>query len=313
MSSATDISLTSSERALLTSYEAVIQQGLESFVEVGNALAKIRDARLYRNEFDTFEDYCSRKWSLSRPRAYQFIAAAEVVDDVSTIVDTPKTESQARPLTQVPREQRAEVWQEAVATAPIDERTGEPKITAKHVEQVVAKALDKPTPHVANNSGNNEWYTPPAILEAAREVLGVIDCDPASSEVANQNVKAKRIYTAENCGLAAKKWGSRVWMNPPYAQPLCEQFCGSLVERFKRGEVREAIVLVNNATETAWFQSLAKCASAVCFLSGRVKFLDATNEPRNTPLQGQSVLYFGERFSEFLRVFESLGWSAIVQ
>ena len=197
--------------------------------------------------------------------------------------------------------------------APKSGRKLSSRITAKHVEQVVAKALDKPAPHVSNNSGNNEWYTPPEFLESARIVLGTIDCDPASSEVANRNVKAKKIFTADNCGLSAEKWGSRVWMNPPYAQPLCAQFCESLVTRLNRNEVSQAIVLVNNATETEWFRTLTSAASAVVFPGGRIKFLDATNTPKNTPLQGQCLLYFGLRFSVFLDEFCQYGWGAIVQ
>ena len=48
-------------------------------------------------------------------------------------------------------------------------------------------------PWVTQNTGNNEWYTPPVFIEAARAVMGSIDTDPASCETANQNVKANNV------------------------------------------------------------------------------------------------------------------------
>jgi len=40
------------------------------------------------------------------------------------------------------------------------------------------------TAHVSYNSRENEWYTPPEFIASAREVLGSIDIDPASSDKA---------------------------------------------------------------------------------------------------------------------------------
>ena len=120
--------------------------------------------------------------------------------------------------------------------------------------------------HVAANSGNNEWYTPPDILEHARAVLGGLDLDPASSEVANQHVRASRYFTAEDDGLSQTWPVGRIWMNPPYAQPLVGKFCQRFADEVGHGST--GIALANNATETDWFQTLSACASAICFPRG---------------------------------------------
>ena len=65
--------------------EQVIERGLTTFVEVGNALLEIRDSRLYKDSFSTFEDYCRERWGMSRPRAYPLIEAAEIMSNLSTI------------------------------------------------------------------------------------------------------------------------------------------------------------------------------------------------------------------------------------
>ena len=132
-------------------------------------------------------------------------------------------------------------------------------------KDVIAKVKSKP--HVAFNSGNNEWYTPKEIIEAARKAMGSIDIDPASSDVANEVVKAAEYYTAETDGLDKPLHGN-VWMNPPYASDLIGKFIQKIVS--ERNSYKQAIVLVNNATETEWFNSLISVASAVCFPRSRV-------------------------------------------
>ena len=170
-----------------------------------------------------------------------------------------------------------------------------------------AEYLSISKPHVSHATGDNEWYTPPEYIKAATAVLGVIDCDPASSAKANKTVGATQFYTAKQNGLE-QTWGKRVWMNPPYAQPLCSQFCKMLAAKVDEGEVKKAIVLVNNATETSWFAALATRASAIVFPVGRVKFLDAQGSKPGAPLQGQAVIYIGASPKTFLKHFLSFGW-----
>lgn len=102
--------MTPLETRRLVELEQVIDAGMHTFLTVGNALAEVRNGRLYREHFDTFEFYCSCRWALSRSRAYEMMAAAEVV---SAMADTggpvPVNERQARALAAVPPEERADV------------------------------------------------------------------------------------------------------------------------------------------------------------------------------------------------------------
>lgn len=126
------LALSEIETAALAEYEAIIERGLQSFVEVGTALLAVRDRRLYRAEYATFEDYCQSGWGLQRAHAYRLMEAAEVVERVSPMGDiVPTSERQARPLTRLPADEQPIAWQRAVETAPNG------RVTAGHVERVV--------------------------------------------------------------------------------------------------------------------------------------------------------------------------------
>jgi ParB family chromosome partitioning protein len=184
---------------------------------------------------------------------------------------------------------------------PTRERIVQAAAFAASEPQKAKALLSAPKAHVANNSGDNEWYTPAEIIKAARQVMGGLDLDPASSEEANAVVKAATFYTAEQDGLK-QTWKGTVWLNPPFAGELIGRFAQKLVDS---EQVAQAVVLVNNATETRWFQLLLTKAACLCLPAGRVKFW----HPRKvaTPLQGQAILYFGPHKGKFHAQFKHFG------
>ena len=101
-----DVSLNEIETNRLTELETVIGRGLQTFVDVGIALLEIRDSRLYRNEYSTFEDYCRDRWAMDRTYAHRTIEAAKVASNLLPIGNIPVNEAQARPLTSLPPEQQ---------------------------------------------------------------------------------------------------------------------------------------------------------------------------------------------------------------
>ena len=131
--------------------------------------------------------------------------------------------------------------------------------------------------------------------------MGGIDLDPASCELANRTVKATRFFDIATDGLK-QPWEGRIWLNPPYARGLINRFVDKLREEFfVHKRITEAIVLVNNATETPWFQNMAREASAICFPSSRIRFFEPVageNEKlesartKGKPLQAQAIFQF---------------------
>lgn len=119
----------------LTELESVIERGLTTFVDVGTALAEIRDRRLYKESHSSFDAYCLFRWKFGRDRAIQIIEAAIItkeLDDKSPTfvgIPLPERETQVRELARVEPEHRAEIW------AAVVEEHG-PKATADEVKQV---------------------------------------------------------------------------------------------------------------------------------------------------------------------------------
>ncbi len=152
--------LSAQEQAELANVEATIRAGLATFIEVGKALVWIRDTKLYRGEFKTFEAYCAARWNIKKAYAFRLMAAASVVEDLPPIGDKPTTEAQARPLTKLPKTERSSAWQEAQTTAKAEARD----VTARDVETAVNKRKN-PSQKQSDRAKTLPTVPPPSTAE----------------------------------------------------------------------------------------------------------------------------------------------------
>lgn len=340
------ISNNKAEKKQLAKLEKRIEANTKAaWRENGLIMLHIRNSGLYKAGYSeiekdsdgtirkwTFERYLEKRWDIKKSHGYRLLAGVELVqklayctendsDEMSPIGDKnpivfPENEAQVRPLIECLDHdgERLHVWQEVaqsgekITAALVQRKVDEFKASGQVVEDVEIKLPEVVVPnkvHVAKNSGENEWYTPAKHIELARAVMGGIDCDPATSEIANRTVQATTIYTADDDGRD-KTWRGRVWCNPPYAQPLMGDFAEAVAAKYESGEIEQACILVNNATETQWFQRMLGAASAVCFPKSRIKFLDPQGNP-GAPLQGQAIVYMGESVQAFKDAFSVEG------
>lgn len=126
----------------LAELEAIIDAGLQTFFEVGNALAEIRERRLYRDQYETFDVYCRERFNFNRQRASQLIKAAAV----SRILDKPPARAS-----------------HAEALAPL---VDQPEVARQVYAEVVADKGDKTT--AADVIAAVEQVLPPSLNHAAR-------------------------------------------------------------------------------------------------------------------------------------------------
>lgn len=140
------------EQERLSVCERIIDEGLATFMAVGNALIEIRHSKLYREKYRTFEVYCRNRFGIKRQRAYELMGAAEVVNSlqqpaVSEISDNdiaypmPERESHANALSSIPKDERLKVWQQVNETS---QQTGK-TITANMIQSVAQQSLSPET------------------------------------------------------------------------------------------------------------------------------------------------------------------------
>lgn len=272
-----------------------------------------------------------------------------------TIVTLPATESQARPLARLTPEEQPVVWQRAVETAPNgritaahvervaaelhppvapptlriaddlsfsdepDEWDDEPlspyeeQIAAQYTPPVVS--VRDQQRQVLTSQESHEWYTPAWCIAAVRQVLDVIELDPASSVYANATVQAATIYTEVDNGLAHPWTAETLFLNPPY-NGRASEWCRKALREYEDGNVHEGILLVFAKLGYAWFEELWN-TYPTCFVRERIRFVsppttDAHEEAEEITPDGQAkhasaFVYFGPNRERFRDVFRQYG------
>jgi len=297
------VKLSQTERNRFRELEDIISEGLETFIEVGKALAEIKDKGFYREDFKSFESYCTSIWDFSRSYGDRLIRSAEIFSDLEKVVPIgtilPGKENHIRPLAKLETPtQRAEVWQEVVNTAP------DGVVTAKHVEAVVEKRVAH-TRKIMSSSESDEYYTPSNILDAIYGCLKVIDLDPCSNSAINPNVIANQHYTLIDDGLTKTWIAKTLFMNPPHSN--VKAWVEKLIKEFTEGNIQEAIALLKSDTSTQWFQLIRDYP--ICLINHRLVFVGSDNSAPFPSL----LVYLGNNSADFYHTFKDFGdiWQRI--
>lgn len=170
--------LSAAEKTTLAKHEEVIQHHFESFKDAGNALVAIRSGKLYRETHATFDDYCRERWEMSKTQANRLIAAAQVVENVSTVKESKDivehlTESAVRPLAALNPAQQRKVIAAVVKKAPatLEGRGVTAKLMTSIARQTVPSAFKK-----KKTNGSESSHRPSAgDLIRRSELMGLLN------------------------------------------------------------------------------------------------------------------------------------------
>lgn len=209
--------LTRDEKQSLDLHEQTIRKGLDSFMEVGISLKEIRDGRLWRGEFQSFDAYCQNKWNIAKSYAHYQIKAAEVAAKVvHNCGQSPLNEGQVRELAKA-GDAAPKVLKEATKRAVKDEKPVTAKLIAEVRDELLSKPKPVPPPPVPSVNGVDHQDEPPYFEPPVEREIGEDDDEPPkldfpeewSGSHVNQLIKAitylEKVAAAE--GVVVKRIG----------------------------------------------------------------------------------------------------------
>jgi hypothetical protein len=116
--------LDAADASELARCEGIIRRGLAAFYPDGTVLQRIRDGRLYRASYRTFEEYCIERWKLSKTHVFRLIQDAMTAQALVRGTQ----ELQFRWLASLSAEDQRTIWGDPV------EQSGNQQPTAERIE-----------------------------------------------------------------------------------------------------------------------------------------------------------------------------------
>lgn len=149
---------------------------------------------------------------------------------------------------------------------------------------------------------SDEWYTPKHVFDA----LGVhFDLDVAAP------IEGPR-YTPCDTWIydhsLLKPWHGFVWMNPPFGHQ--KNKIAWLTKFFDHGN---GIALTPDRTSAPWWQEFAPKASAVLFVSGKIKFERPDRTIGESPGTGTTLFAAGTHAATVLMKASSEGFGYVAR
>jgi len=220
-----DQSLAKTEQHQLKQCEAVIDSGLRTFQEVGSALLQIRDGRLYRQEYKTFEEYCQKRWEMGRGTANRYISAnnsAKLLEPIGSKI--PLSESQLRPLASLDPKEQKQVWKRAIQIA------GNQPPTGLQVREAVREIQKENLPTIKTPKGKFDVVVidPPWPMEKIEREVAPNQIGFDYPTMSLEEIEELSIPSADDCHLFL--WTTEKFL--PYAFDVLKQWRAKYVCTF---------------------------------------------------------------------------------
>lgn len=156
-----------------------------------------------------------------------------------------------------------------------------------------------------------DWETPQEFFDKVNEIFH-FDCDAAATP---NNTKVSDNYITPEMNSLETPWVGMNWLNPPWGKAYKKATKKSVWDWMAKALTEyyvgraESVCLIPARPDTRWWHSTVVFAPMVCFVKGRIHFLDETGQPKaGATFPSALVMYVKEITPEMIQGLSKIGW-----